>query len=700
MINDTQATSREVLEDLQKTTTTTTTLLEAAPSLDSEVVDLAQSLVPAREEGIEEILQREYQVSDIAWSYTNVGNANIAILQFPKLLTDLTPVWDRLKRFVYFRADLHLRFRVNTTPYHYGAVLVSTQGNSPVSTDWAEHVVQMSGSQSVVLSANSQTPVDMEIPYLLPVEYLRNKTTFTNELAEVQIRVISPLKISGSGTNPAISISVFAAFKNIKLLGASTIVATSDLKVSKKTSPKEETQKKQGFIGKSAKVVGDIAGSLSKLPVIGGIASAVSPIADAVGFVADIFGWDKPPVLKPARPVSILPAHDWQTNRTAIDSVVFGPDQDYRVSTEDSVFGVSTPEARSLKALIMRPMYSHTASITSAQAASTVFHTINVKPYKPVTDAVSKTWPDFLSHLCKFHDSWRGGIKYLVYVSTSSYTSARVRVTYQPNGGAVASVPNGGEANSRVVEIQGDTIFTFTVPYTSDSAYEKVYRDIADTNTGIGRLHFSLVSTVQTSGSTDTIYFNVFRAGAEDFEFNNPCNVVQPNCDFQKEFKKTFDSIIPGATTVVQENLVRPPPFAHTLDYVKIYGNDEYTLNTATGATVNNLKTKYLDYLSPFRYWRGALHVATAPYDGTLSFSRKTQSPAYRTLHTAPNANFTAVTMPFDCDWRFRSFASPDSPTVNALDVWNASGAQIVYSVFAGDDFQVAGIKGPAKTTY
>lgn len=699
-INDTTATTREVLQDLTKTVTHTTTLLEASPSVQSSVPDLVDLLVPTRSEGIEEILEREYQVADIAWAYSDVSNTNIAILNFPSLLIALAPVWDRIKRFAWFRADLHLRFRVNTTPYHYGTAIVAAQTDSPdAATEWAGHLVQMTGSQSVLLSANNQTPVDMDIPFVLPYEYLPVLSTLNDEIGTVRIRVLNPLKIAGAGTNPTISISVFAAFKNVKLMGASAVVANSKSTV----TPKKETTKKQGFIGKFAGTVGNIAGALTKVPLVGGIASAVSPIANAIGSVADWFGWDKPPLLKPARPVRDSPNHDWNTIRSALDTVVLGPDQDYRLSTESTVYGVDTPEARSFKALIQRPMLSETFSITSSQATSTVFKNIQVKPFHCTSDGVNKVYFDYMSHMCRFFNSWRGGIKYLVFVSTSAYTSARVRVTYQPNSASVTTIPNGGEANSKIVEIQGDTMFTFTVPYTSNNAYTNTSTDIADTSgpiAGMGQLLFSLVSLTRTSGSTDTIYFNVFRAAAEDFEFNTPSDMATPNCDYHMEFKNTFDCIVPGSSSVVQEGIVKAPPLTHTIDYIKNVGRNSQSLANLTAVNIDGLGADYLVYCNPFRFWRGGINIYTFPTNGSVSFSKLGRRGIYQVHYAGVNSRVDAVTLPFDCNRRYRYLVSPTVPDVNRCQFLNDSGSSVEYAVSAADDFTLSGIKGPGSSSF
>jgi hypothetical protein len=700
-INDnTTATTRDVLTDDVVLQDHNTSHHEAVPQLMETKVDLSQPFVTSRSEGLESILQREYLVSDVAWAYSDVGNTNIASLSFPSLLFALAPLWDRIKMFTFFKADLRLRFRVNSTPYHYGSVLIAANPVPAFSSAWDNHIAQMSGSQSILLSANNQTPVEMTIPFASPTEFINVDSTSAN-LATVVIRVLNALKIAGSGTNPSISISVFASFVNIKLQGPSTIVATSSGKTNhKKVSPTQETKIKQGFIGKTAKVVGDIAGGLTKVPIIGGIASAVAPIADLVGGVADFFGWDKPPVLKPSRPVYDASDADWYTARSAVSATVLGPDPDYRLSTDPKVFHVDDPACRSLQALLQSPMLCSTFSITSAQAASTVFKTIQVKPFSYMLSGLSDCYPDYMGHYAQFYDSWRGSIKYLIYVATSSYTSARLRITYQPNLEAVASVPNGGEAPSMIVEIQGDTVIEFTVPYVQQAAYQPVDRHTSDAAVvySNGALHFSLVNSTRTSGSTDTIYFNVFRAAGEDFEFNDPVVKITPNCDYAVNFKKQFPSIVPDSQDVALDNLLKPNKFAGVTDYVKVRPSDPTQSNSAVTTTFDFLSTNFTNYLAPFRFWRGGLIFYVSPYAAPSLTIQHDSGNSQLLKHYEATSSLptqSAVVVPFSCNYRYRIIGSSLTGGKHRIAYYNASSSNVALSVGAADDFQVGGRIGP-----
>jgi hypothetical protein len=595
--------------------------------------------------------------------------------------------------FAFFKADLKLRFRVNSTPYHYGSVIIAANPVPAFTSPWSDHIAQMTGSQSLLLSANNQTPIEITIPFSQPTEFI-NVTSASTNLANVVIRVLNPLKISGSGTNPTISISVFASFANLRLQGPSTIVATSSSKTNKKTSPAAETKTKQGFIGKTAKVVGDIAGGLTKVPIIGGIASAVAPIADLVGGVADFFGWDKVPVLKPSKPVYVATDADWFTNRSALSATTMGPDPDYRLSTDAKVFHVEDDACRSLQALLQTPMLTDTFSIVSSQAASTVFKSIVVRPFTYMLSGLNDGYVDYMGHYCQFYDSWRGSIKYLIFVSTSSYTSARLRITYQPDLRAVASVPNGGEAPSMVVEVQGDTVIEFTVPYVQQAAYQPVERNLTGNPTQAnGQLHFSLVNVTRTSGSTDTIYFNVFRAAGEDFEFNDPVQKIVPNCDYVQNFKKTFPSIVPESKDIALDNLLKPNKFAGVTDYVKIVPSDGVQNNTASTTTFDSLSPNFLAYLSPFRFWRGGRVFYRMSY-GASSLTKAGSN--YRVKRFDDSLENAAV-FPFTCNYRYRIFSSPTTGGADTINFYNAATQNVIVAVGAADDFQVGGRIGPPK---
>jgi len=171
-------------------------------------------------------------------------------------------------------------------------------------------------------------------------------------------------------------------------------------------------------------------------------------------------------------------------------------------------------------------MWSGSFTIPNNQVLDTVFKKLYIRPFAPdVTYAVPTETQrhDYLSFYSQFFTGCRGGYKYVIHFDTSSYTTARVRLTYEPSTLAVTSVTDGGDSFSRIIDVNGATTVVVEVPYCYPSARMPISYSITGTGVANGQLLFSLVNPIQTNGSSaDVIFVNIFRCAADDFRFYQP----------------------------------------------------------------------------------------------------------------------------------------------------------------------------------
>jgi hypothetical protein len=96
-------------------------------------------------------------------------------------------------------------------------------------------------------------------------------------------------------------------------------------------------------------------------------------------------------------------------------------------------------------------------------------------------------------------------------------------VTFEPSNTAVASITDGGDSFSRIIDINGATTVVLEVPYCYPSARMPIAQSITTSGAANGQLLFSLVNPIQTNGSSsDVIFVNIFRCAADDFRFYQP----------------------------------------------------------------------------------------------------------------------------------------------------------------------------------
>jgi hypothetical protein len=511
---------------------------------------------------LEQALSRWYKLSDTTWSYASTQDSNILTTDISRSLFLVQTLFDRVKRYRYWRAGVKIRLQVNSTPFHYGSLFAAiipvynaSEEASPTNSI-GSNVYSLSGQPcSGFLSANTGKPLELTCPFQVPNEYLDITQLEEQRPFLLKVTVMNPLKVAGGASSPTLNLSLFAQFTDFTILAPSEITANSSSKKVSKADSEQRNANKQGTLGKVAGVVSDVASKLTAVPVIGTVASAVAPIAKAVGGIFDFFGWDKPTnissqVMTINRPGRGL-AH--ASGQDPSETLALKPDQ--KLSTEAKHFGYEDPATRSFLKLLQTPMWNGSFTIANNQAISAVFKKLYIRPYAPdlaVAGANEAQQHDYLSYYSQFFKGCRGGYRYILHFDTSSYTTARVRVTFEPSNQTVASIADGGDSFSRIIDVSGATTVVLEVPYCYPSARMPIVQSVSGTGAANGQLLFSLVNPIQTNGSsTDVIFVNVFRCAAEDFRFYQATTFTQsrqiPPLLLQSPAEQLHSRILPNS---------------------------------------------------------------------------------------------------------------------------------------------------------
>jgi len=668
----------------------------------------------------DQVVSRWYKISTPTWSYSQSNDAQVVGLDISKSLFNIQTLFDRVKRYRYWRAGIKLRLQVNSTPFHYGSLFAAIipyytpAEQSDASYHQSITISGMSGQKcSGYLSANTGKPLELSIPFQCPNEYLDITQATDVQPFYLYVLVMNPLKVAGGATTPSLQLSIFAQFTDLEILAPSEITANSSSKKIIKADSEQANKTKQGTLGKVAGTVSDIAGKLSSVPVIGSIASAVAPIASAVGGIFDFFGWDKPTnissqvftVNRPARGMVHSSGQD------LCEVVALKPEQ--KISTESKHFGTDDPATRSLLALIQTPMWAGSFTIPNNQVTETVFKKLWVRPYAPdVTYTIPNEFQrhDYLSYYSQFFTSCRGGYKYLIHFDTSSYTTARIRLTFEPSNLAVASVTDGGDSFSRIVDINGATTIALEIPYCYPTARMPINYSLTGNSAANGQLLFSLVNPIQTNGSSsDVIYVNIFRCAADDFRFyqphifkqtktytgalalDTPNDRLHPNSLSELVSlptptlgdgpKVTFDRV------TEDEEVWSHNDFLHRYHYAQLLvGNGICSLYPNTGDA--------FWYMTPFRSYRGAVRIY--PY-ANLSQAGVALSSAPSGAELVASGSYTVkadttippIEIPYNNNVRFLPLRFDEPIYLDAYQRWffefggNTHGTMWA----AGDDF-------------
>lgn len=586
----------------------------------------------------DQILGRLYKVLDTSWSYTQTQDSVVAVLDISKALFNIQTLFDRIKRYRYWRSGIKIKLQVNSTQFHYGSLFAAIVPFYTPSEQIASAIDQttygLSGIPcSGILSANTGKPLELECPFQVPNEYLDITQADDVRPFYLIICVMNPLKIAGGAINPSLNLSVFAQFTDIKLLGPSEITANSKSTKSSKADMEQRNATKQGTLGKVAGAVSDVASSLSTIPVIGSIASAVAPISKAVGSIFDYFGWDKPTNISSQVFMTTRPMRGLQhgSGQDPSETLALKPEQ--KVSTEAEMFGYNDPATRSFLKLLQTPMWVGSFTIANNQVVNNVFKRLFIRPYAPdIQDSIPTETQrhDYLSFYSQFFNSCRGGYRYFFHFDTSTYTTARIRITFEPSNAAVAAVTDGGDSFSRIIDVNGATTIGLDVPYCYPSARMPVIQNIVQNGPANGQLLLSLINPIQSNGSADVIFCNVFRCAADDFRFYQP-----------HKYKVTKQYVPPGLSESIRPNSISTifnnvssvslgdgPKILYDrttedeeVDHINTFLH-RYHLADTTGANgivpLNPMAGDPYRFLSSFRVYRGSVRIVPQPTVATM----------------------------------------------------------------------------------
>jgi len=157
--------------------------------------------------GLDYSLTRLCLVRTLTWT---VGTTfSTSIFEMPGDLIEASVfLKQKLNHFAYFRFGLEFEIRVNSTRFHYGALVASY---SPFRSTEVQRIVECSGKPHVIISAGTSAAVTLKVPFIwyTPAIDLSDEQTQYSELRVIEL---APLRAVGTDISTSVSVSVFARF--------------------------------------------------------------------------------------------------------------------------------------------------------------------------------------------------------------------------------------------------------------------------------------------------------------------------------------------------------------------------------------------------------------------------------------------------------------------------------------------------------
>jgi len=578
-------------------------------------------------------------------------------LDFPYILFIQNAIINALSQFRYFRGDLQVEFRMNTTPFHSGALLISwlPATNAAPSGD----PYYPSGNHPTIISASTQQAATIQIPYLHPCTWLDIVPTLVDgslrpSLARVYVHELAPLTVSSADISDTVVVQVFACFKNTRVagyvpgqltvqaqslsektslvskpVGDPTKVVSADGSVTSQVRTQYGTNvlkaDTSGITGGTAspeaedKTAKHSTGSpfLDKvfLPIIaslGPIGKGLSALARAIWpGNGKLFGmFDKPTSSEAPQYVITDFCSDMAMGEGRVNSYTLSLYKNPRLGSFHDIMGGETSRAN-VAAVARIPMIHRIIPFT---AANQLDANTQITPFfynNPVYQ------PDYLMWVASAFSLWRGSIKYMIQFITTAFTTARFRiavnyVTY------TGDVTTSGDVVSRIVDVKGDTTTSFTVPYLFPTHWQWTTPLNSEF---VPRLSIEVLEDIQGQSlmSDPLITAIIWRAGGEDMEFSQYSsslmfNFVTKEAEAQTSprecFREPFDGIVSGVTAGLERGFVSSEVVRSISDCCKrfVLGASQIP-NTLPDTWAISLGDGPEFWSQIFLFWRGSRRI-------------------------------------------------------------------------------------------
>jgi len=273
-------------------------------NLRAPLIDQADSSVSA---ALGNFLSRPVQIHTESWTIGNTLNYTTDNFRPWNLYFNKTSIKKKLDNYYMLRCNLHLKFVMNASPFHYGCCLVAYQpmtnfnpGFTP-SGAAGEEKTALSQRPHIYLYPQDSQGGEIVLPFVYYKAWLdaTSATDLTN-MGQIVFQSFGALQ-NANGATGSIDIQVYAWAENVELAGPTVALAVQSRAV------KKDEYEDKGVVSKPASAIARAAKMLGTVPVIGPFATATSYAAEAVSSIASLFGYTNTPVIDDIHQTQLTP---------------------------------------------------------------------------------------------------------------------------------------------------------------------------------------------------------------------------------------------------------------------------------------------------------------------------------------------------------------------------------------------------------
>lgn len=490
---------------------------------------------------LKDFLSRPVLLGTVQWDESDPTGTGTSMSPWQVFFNNAT-IKNKLQNFAWLRCDLKIKIMMNASPFYYGAFLVSYL---PLPNFHTENIVASSNREFILYSQRPHIWIypqnneggELTLPFLYPKNWI---STISNQdfldMGQLKWQVVTPLTSANGVTGAGVTLSFYAWAENVVLSGPTAgLLLQSD-------------EYKMDSVSSVATAVSDVAGRLSKLPVIGSFATATQIGASTVASIASSLGFSNPPVIEDTKPVKNqgIPQLAAPEISYPVEKLTIDPKNELTV--DPSAVGLPPHDELSVNYLASKEAYLCQFPWASTDSPDALLFSAAVTPETFDADASANPLL-FMTPMCftsAMFAHWRGDIIYRFRFICTQYHRGRVRIIYDPSANATTNILNTTSTQSTVfneiVDLTKDTNVEIRVPYQQALAWCQTFNPQQQAQVPFtignattfkhlptytnGMLAVRVVTKLTAPVLSSTIQVIVSVRGADNLEFANPTDIA------------------------------------------------------------------------------------------------------------------------------------------------------------------------------
>lgn len=521
------------MESVQQLTTQDDRIVK----VDSGYISGAPSSLPSNESDMntqkmtaEDIMRNPLITRDVIWTTTQVRNDIITSFKIPQIFDEI-PLTHKniLQQYAFTNYTLRMDFRLNTTPFHCGRLVVwfdpMDYTNFPAIdnvTIRQQNVYRASMQPSVEMDAGTNNVATLDIPWEHFVSYINLDSDYSNtyQNGTIYVMVQNPLQVPDTVRND-VDLNIMVSCKDINLM---MMTRPHELQV---VEP----------VQVNMNVASTLLGAVSDLATgnLGGLAKTGM---DAAGKFLNL---DKPVPLDVKTTNCLATVAPLAHVRGVDGSLRLASDPDS--SYTENHFSLAPREEKDIYRVVQTRALFDIKPWSMDDVTSTEIVSWKVRPglygsnreQLPQLGDQPPTYretPSFLSYVEKGFRMWAGSIVFKLKFAATQYHSGKLQISFQPTTTpkplvTTDTVQDYQQTNVIIFDLHETKTITFHVPYVS------AYASLRTSNTGdpsidtftdvdcLGILRVKVLNRLTGSaGIANTIEMNCYISAGPDFEFD------------------------------------------------------------------------------------------------------------------------------------------------------------------------------------